>query len=111
LAVTQRYTIWVAYSKQTQAATMKQVHNRIVTDFQQRYGAAFNVSNVFVPDLPVPKRADFEEKAGAQPMELYRGSEMFRAMTRHEKARYEITGQRTQARLNIKSIKDRYKIR
>ena len=58
IEVTQRYTIFVAYSKSTQLATMNQVRDRILQDFQGRYGSTFNISNVFVQNLPVPRKAD-----------------------------------------------------
>ena len=109
--VTQRYTVWVAYSKSTQLQTMNQVRDRIMQDFQQRFGTTFNINNVFVQNLPVPTSENIPLKPEPQPLELYRGSRLFREMTRVERARYEVGTQRTQARLNIESIRKRYKMR
>ena len=109
--VTQRYTIWVTYSSSTQLQTMNQARDRIMMDFQQRYGGTFNISNVFVAQIPVPMNIKELPKPDAEPMEMYGGSAMFRSMTRAERARYEIGTQRTQSRLNIQSIKKRYNYR
>ena len=102
IEVTQRYTIFVSYSKDTQRQTMQQVNTRIVGDFEARYGGTFNVSTVFVPDLPIP----IEDKA--EPLELYGGTDMFRQMSRFEKMRTDIYQERLKERTNIRSIKSRY---
>jgi len=109
--VTQRYTIYVAYSKETQLATMNKIRDTIMNDFQAKYGGTFNINNVFVQTLPVPVKKDVPVKDEAQPLEMYQGSGLFRDMTRVERARYEIGSQRTQSRLNIESIKKRYRTR
>ncbi len=110
IEVTQRYTIFVSYAKGTQMQTMNQVRDRISSDFQAKYGTSFNITNAFVPGLPVPRSKEIEGigRGVAEPLEMYRGSEMFRDMTRHERARYEIGTQKEMARTNIESIKDRY---
>lgn len=106
IEVTQRYTIFVSYSSQTQVQTMAQARDRIVGDFEAKYGRTFNVSAVHVPGLPVPP-----EKEEGQPMELYGGSRLFREMTRYEKLRYEVGTERLKAETNIRSIKSRYGFR
>jgi len=113
IEVTQRYSIFVAYSKGTQMQTMAQIRDRITNDFHAKYGTSFNVTNAFVPGIPVPKDKELEgtPRGEAGPLEMYRGSDMFREMTRYEKSRYEIGTQREMAKMNIKSIKDRYGVR
>jgi hypothetical protein len=106
MEVQQRYTVFVAYNKDSQFATMNMVRDRIVRDFEDKYGKSFNVSNVFVPDLPVPVDAPPKPEAGDA--EMYGGSRLFREMTKYEKARYEVAGERLKADVNIRSIKARY---
>lgn len=107
IEVTQRYTIFVSYSTQTLTATMSQARERIVGDFEARYGRTFNVSSVYVPGLPVPK----DEREDRQPMELYGGSQLFKEMTRYEKMRYDIGTEKLKADTNIRSVKSRYGFR
>lgn len=111
--VTQRYTIFVSYSQQTQMQTMQQVRERILGDFQAKYGKTFNVSTVFVPGLPVPKKKEIEGvgKGGVGDLEFYYGSEMMREMSKYERARYEIGTQKRISGTNIESIKKRYGVR
>ena len=111
--VTQRYTIFVAYSRETQAATMTQVRARIVDDFQAKYGRTFNVTNAFVPGLPVPKADTFGgiPPGGVAPLELYKGTDMFKSMMAYEKARFEVAGEHLKAKTNIQSIRQRYKMK
>jgi len=108
--VRQRYTIFVAYNKDTQAATMSQVRARIMGDFQAKYGKMFNVTNVFVPGLPVPKDDRvIGLKPGAEiPQELYFGSALFKQMSKFERVRYEIGTERSKASGNIDAIRKRY---
>lgn len=105
--VHQRYTIFVRYSASTQEETLRQVRDLITKDFQVRYGGTFNITNVFVPLLPVPT----QEIPKSAPLEYYEGSRIFRSMTRTERARYEIGTQKVQSRLNIESIKKRYGVK
>jgi hypothetical protein len=89
---------------------MQQVRNRIMSDFQGKYGKTFNVSNVFVPQLPVPKD---EVGKGLKPgdevtMEMYGGSEMFRQMSRIDKYRYDVGTEKQKSTVNIDSIRKRY---
>ena len=109
MEVTQRYTVFVSYNKETQFISMQQVRDRITTDFADKYGKSFNVSNVFVPDLPVPVSAPTGGTSDDEVM--YGGSRMFREMTSYEKKRYEIGTERLKADTNIESIKKRYALR
>lgn len=106
--VTQRYTIFVAYSKSTQMQTMDEVRHRIIADFEAKYGKTFNIVNVHVPGLPVPKH-QLPRDVGE--IEFYHGSRMFRSMTRYERMLYDVRTQRDIARTNIESIKKRYGMR
>ena len=105
---TQRYSIYVSYSKETQMQTMQQVRQRIIDDFQARYGRTFNITTVFVPDLPVPIS---EQLKNVQDIEMYRGSSLFRSMSRYEKMRIDVTTEQLKAKANITSIRSRYKFR
>lgn len=113
IEVTQRYSIFVSYSRGTQMMTMAQIRDRITNDFQEKYGTGFNITNAFIPGLPVPKEQEIEGigKGDVEPLSMYRGSDMFRGMTRFERARYEIGTQREIAKLNIESIKKRYGVK
>lgn len=108
MEVTQRYTIYVGYTSETQNITMTQVRDRIARDFQEKYGNNFNISNIYVPSLPIPV-ADQRKVPGDE--QMYGGTEMFREMTRFEKARYDIGTERLKADRNIESIKKRYGLR
>lgn len=109
LEVTQRYTIFIAYNRETQNATLQQLRDRVMMDFHERYGQ-FNISTVYVPDLPVPKQTVVPgvRPGEAAPMEFYHGSEMFRGMTRYERMRFESGTEREKAELNIRSVRKRY---
>jgi len=113
IEVNQRYSIFVSYTRETQMQTMKQIRDRITGDFQEKYGTGFNITNAFVPGLPVPKEQEIEGigEGGVGQLEMYRGSGMFRDMTRFERARYEIGTQREIAKINIEAIKDRYGVK
>ena len=105
LEVTQRYTIYVSYTKETQNETMQQVRDKIARDFQEKYGNNFNISNIYVPNLPIPMKEQRPEVGDEQ---MYGGSSLFRDMTKYEKARYDIGTERLKANVNIESIKKRY---
>jgi hypothetical protein len=105
---TQRYSVYVSYNKSTQMQTMQQVRQRIIDDFQARYGRTFNITTVFVPDLPVPIS---DQLKNVQDVEMYRGSSLFRSMSRYEKMRVDVTTEKLKAKANITSIKARYKFR
>lgn len=108
--ITQRYTIFVAYSRETQAATMSQVRDRVTMDFQARYGRTFNVVNTFVPGLPIPKEKVIQGIAPGKvaPLEMYQGTDMFRSMTRYEKMRWDIGAEHLKEKVNVQSIRKRY---
>lgn len=106
IEVTQRYSIFVGYSSQTQAQTMNELRSRIVMDFESKYGTTFNITTIHVPGLPVP--AEREEVGEEQ---MYRGSSLFREMTKFEKRRYDIGSEHLKATTNIRAIRNRYKMR
>ena len=109
IEVTQRYTIFVSYSKSTQLQTMSEVRSRIVADFMAKFGKTFNISTVYLPTLPVPVGQVPQGIADAS--QMYGGSEMFRAITKYEKMRVDIGTQKEIAQSNIKAIRERYKMR
>jgi hypothetical protein len=106
IEVKQRYTIFIGYNEQTLVQTMNDVRNRILSDFDGRYGKAFNVNNVYVPELsaPVPY---------ADPEQMYAGSGLWRreVIPPHERMRYDISTEHLKAATNIKNIRERYKFR
>jgi hypothetical protein len=108
--VTQRYTIFISYNKETQAQTMNQVRQRIVGDFQAKYGRTFNVTNVYIPQLPIPKVDVLPglKPGGDIPMEMYFGSGFFRNMSRYERLRSEVGTEKIKAKTNIQSVRKRY---
>jgi hypothetical protein len=118
LAVRQRYTIFVSYSRATQPQALGQVRNEIMKHFQSKYGSSFNVTNVDVDarGMPIPASNAMGQMFGntdagpgqIAPAEFYWGSGMFRAMTRFERLRYDIGTTKEIAKVNIKSLKERY---
>jgi hypothetical protein len=119
LAVRQRYTIFVSYSRQTQAQTLNDVRGEILKHFQSKYGSSFNVTDIDVNarGMPIPMANAVGQMFGntdaepgmIAPAEFYWGSGTFRNMTRFERARFDISTQRKIADINVKSIKERYK--
>lgn len=101
MAVIQRYSIFVRYGPDTQAATMQQVRARISQDFSEKYGAQFNVANVHVPDLLTPVQAPTAEAE-----QFYRGSEEWRM--RIARASFDIGTERVKSSKNVTNIKRRY---
>lgn len=90
--------------------TMSEVRSRITEDYESRYGTTFNISTVHVPDLPVPRTDILPGTApgGAAPLEMYRGTDMFRNMTRYEKMRFDVGTEKVKSTINIRSIRQRY---
>lgn len=119
LAVRQRYTIFVSYSKATQAQTLGQVRSEITKHFQSKYGSSFNVTHVDVDAraMPIPAGHAVGQMFGntdagpgqIAPAEFYWGSGTFRAMTKFEKLRYDIGTQSEIKDANVKSLRERYK--
>jgi len=103
LEVTQRYTIFVAYDAESQQATMTQVRDMILKDFQEKYGRTFNVTNVWVQ--PLSNAPDLRDVG---PEQYYGGTPQFREMTKYEKFRYEVGTQKEISKTNIQSIRKRY---
>jgi hypothetical protein len=106
IEVTQRYTVFVAYSAETQAQTMTELKARITSDFESRYGGAFSIIDVDIPSLPRP--VPDEPKLGADPLEMYRGSSLFKDIAKFEKLRVQFDNETKQT---IRQLKDRYKAR
>jgi hypothetical protein len=100
MQITQRYTIFVSYSQQTQAVTMQQVRTRIAQDFQTRFNQ-FNMTTVHVPDLFAPVRAPEPEAE-----QFYRGSEEWRL--RIARSSFDIGTEREKASRNVTNIRRRY---
>ena len=105
LSVTQRYSIFVSYGRETQVNTLKEVRERVASDFQERYGGTFNITTVFVPDLKTPVDVPlYGEDIG-----LYGGSALFkRQLGNYEKMRLEVGTERLKDRMNVQSIRRRY---
>jgi hypothetical protein len=98
--VRQRYTIFLSYGRNTQFQTMQQARNVIVSDFGGRYGGSFNVKDVFIPDLKLPP-------GEAEPMQMYRGSSVFKGRF-PGRATYEMDTEKRIAGTNIANIRRRY---
>jgi len=107
IEVTQRYSIFVSYSKQTQFATMKELSDRIASDFSARYGSSFNITTIYVPDLPAP--IEKEQPQEGSPIEFYAGSKLFKArLGDYARMRLDVEKEYTKERVNIRSIRSRY---
>lgn len=108
LEVHQRYTLYVSYSKRTHAQTMAQARDRILADFQSKYGRNFNVANVYVPPLVVPQADAVVSKGSVEDVGFYYGTGLFRGMTKTERYSYDVTTERSKYSTNVKSVKGRY---
>jgi len=109
LEVQQRYSVFVSYGKQTQMATVRQLQDRIASDFKSRYGN-FNVATIYVPNLPIPMAKVFGGvgPGGEQDLQMYGGSRLFRGMTSYEKVRKDVGAEHVKSSTNISSIRKRY---
>ena len=109
LEVTQRYSVFISYNSESQYDTLQEARNRIMDDFAQRYGRTFNITNVFVPSVPVPATELPQGRGVVTDLQFYSGSKVYlEQMGKYEKMRYEISTQRDMARTNISSIRGRY---
>ena len=102
LQVTQRYTIFVSYSAQTQVRTMQEVRTRIMSDFQGHFGQ-FNITTVYVPNLVTP-----QIPIGPEDEAFYHGSALWK--TRISRSSFDISTEREKSTRNITSIKRRYNL-
>jgi len=108
LETMQRYTIYVSYSRDTQAQTMVMVRNRISEDFAKKY-SQFLISTVFVPELQAP--------AGEADAELFYGGRQAWANRRDrygtpiQRATFEVGTEKEKERLNIGNIRRKYGLR
>jgi hypothetical protein len=101
--IKQRYSIRVKYSKSSYERVMSALREKIAQEFTQKYsGYGFDITNVFIPDLLVPKEP--------QPVEEYKGSRYWKLITRVDMNR-EMDTARTIYRSRIKGIIKRYSIR
>ena len=105
--IRQRYTVYVAYNRETQKLAMNEVRQRIVEDFASNY-PEFRMSDVFIPE------AKFVTPTGndglVENVEFYHGSNLFKAMSRIDVAQYKIQTERDIYRNNVRNIKKRYGI-
>jgi hypothetical protein len=111
LEVTQRYSVFVSYAKQTQYQTMKELNERVASDFQARYGGTFNVTTIFVPDIPTPMQEIVPGVAPGDeaPVEFYLGSRLFKGnLGSYQKMRLDVGKEATKERLNVQSIRKRF---
>lgn len=105
LSVTQRYSIFVSYGRESQVNTLKEVRERVAADFQERYGGTFNITTIHVPDLKTP----VDVPNYGDDMNLYGGSQSFkRQLGNYEKMRLDVGTERLKERLNVGSIRNRY---
>jgi hypothetical protein len=105
--IRQRYTVYVAYNRETQRLAMNEVRQRMVEDFAANY-PEFRVADVFIPE------AKFITPMGneglVENVSFYHGSELFKAMSRIDVAQYKIQTERDIYRNNVRNIKKRYGI-
>ncbi len=105
--ITQRYTIYVAYNKDTQKLAMDGVRQRIIEDFKSNF-PQFDITKIFIPEnkFIVPKG----NESLYQPAEFYQGSEMFKDLSRIDVARYKMHTEKDIYKSKITDIKNRYRI-
>jgi hypothetical protein len=105
LEVIQRYTVYVAYNRDTQMTAMNETRQRIMQDFERNFPWA-RVSDVFIPEAKFIK--PLGDGAMVQDEGFYYGSSLFRDMSRIDVARYKMSTERDIYKTNIKGIKRRY---
>lgn len=103
IEVMQRYSVFIAYTRETQLEAMQEVRNRISQDFQNKYGQTFNIATIFVPDLIAPPLPTVPE-----PEQMYGGTSLFKQLSAYERERYEVSTERLKSDLNVHSIRQRY---
>ena len=110
MEVTQRYSIFISYNKTTHYQTMQHLQQRIAADFQARYGSAFNITTVYVPDLPTPMQDNVPGVAPGQeaPMEFYYGSRLFKSTHEYQKLRLDVGKEHIKEKTNIQNLRARY---
>lgn len=110
IEVTQRYSIFISYNKTTHYQTMQHLQERIASDFQARYGAAFNITTVYVPDLPAPINDNVPGVQPGQemPIEFYTGSRLFKDQHEYQKLRLDIGKEHIKEKTNIQNLRKRY---
>lgn len=105
LEIKQRYTVYVAYNRDTQKIAMNEVRQKIIDDFSMNF-PQFRISDIFIPE------AKFITPLGddgiVENAEFYQGSEMFKAMSRIDVAQYKVDMEKNIYKSNVKSIKKRY---
>jgi hypothetical protein len=84
--IKQRYTIFVAYSAQSQSTAMRDVRTRIMQDFTMRF-PDFKISDVFIPEnaFVMPPKG---YPAEGNDVTFYTGSDLFRRMSKIDVAEY-----------------------
>jgi hypothetical protein len=107
MEIKQRYTVYVAYNRDTQMQAMTQVKQQIMDDFNREF-PVFRIADVFIPE------AKFIKPLGSDGLvedaSFYQGSDMFKAMSRIDVAQYKMQVEKDIYNRNIKNIKKRYGI-
>jgi hypothetical protein len=107
MEIKQRYTVYVAYNRDTQMQAMNRVKQQIMDHFNQNF-PQFRIADVFIPE------AKFIKPLGSDSLvedaSFYKGSEMFKAMSRIDVAHYRMQVEKDIYTRNIKGIKKRYGI-
>jgi hypothetical protein len=102
--IIQRYTIFVAYSKETQLQAMTAVRQRIMDDFSSNY-PQFKIDDIFIPDAKFTAQAQMVEDE-----QFYHGSQLWKNISRIDVARYHLETEKQIYKQRVGYVKKRYGI-
>jgi hypothetical protein len=105
LEIKQRYTVYVAYNRETQKVAMNEVRQKIIDDFSMNF-PQFRVSDVFIPETKFI--TPLGDDGVVENAEFYHGSNLYKAMSRIDVAQYKVEMEKNIYKSNVKSIKKRY---
>ena len=103
--VTQRYSVFVSYNKETRQHAMLKVRDQVMQDFQHEY-PELSISDVFIPEnkFGIPMGGP----PGSQPTEFYQGSDLWKRMSRFDVARYKLSVEKEIYKSRTDNIRKKY---
>lgn len=102
--IRERYTITISYSNSTIIEAMTRIRSLLIQKFSEE-NPSFQISDIFIPELSP------EIERIAEPLYLYRGSRLYRYMTRIEEGRVKLEIEQDIYRSRAEKIIHKYGIR